>query len=81
MANPTPTLNQVLQGLNPDHPLTVGGIRWRAEALLQYLIQRGDARLTENCVVGTNGAITLYASGMGAVDSTTPAIVDIKKNH
>jgi hypothetical protein len=74
MANPTATLRQVLHGMAPDDVLKVMGQTWRAEALLNYLVARNDARLSENCIEASDGTFTLYAAGMGAVDSTTPSM-------
>ena len=81
MANPTPTLRKVLQNCAPDDDVVINGIKWRAETLLHLLIMGNDARLSENCIEDSNGNLTLYAAGMGAVDATTPAMKANSHSH
>lgn len=77
MANQTATLRKVLHSLGGDDHVTVGGVKWRAESFLNFLVSQNDARLSENCIEAANGTFTLYAAGMGAVDATTPTMIAV----
>lgn len=74
MANPTQTLRKFLGELGQDDEVIVNGVKWRAQQLYVHLVSNNDPRLSENVIEASNGGLTLYAAGMGAVDATTPAM-------
>lgn len=74
MANPTPTLRAFLSNLGPQDEFIVNGVKWTAERFYTHLVTSNDPRLSENVVESAGGVLTLYAAGMGAVDSTTPSM-------